>query len=206
MNRINRTNKLFEGNLRRKWPVMVLTLILLSMTACSAASMTDGANATSGIFEEIIDQVDIDKEIPELSKNILVGFGLGAEGFGTKLDCTGGTVRVMTDGTFTFDFMDEIIYEGELSAENYENIVNGLDIRKLYYLKVESNENVCDGNSRYLEFYGPDDTVINRVGGYEPTTRTFTDAWSLLMGNLPIQDMYKVLWDVKDEYRARGYE
>ena len=176
--------------------LILLMCVVFSLAACADIPAGDGI--TKGLAEK----VDNDKEIPELSSNILIGFNAGGEGYGTEIDCMSATVMVMKNQSVKVEFMDKIIYEAQIPAESYDNIEKGLNFNKLYYLEVESDPGVLDGSTSCLFFYGPDDEMINTIGAYEPITKAFREARSLLSSNLPMDEITKVVADTKSAYQT----
>ena len=123
-------------------------------------------------------------DVPPFSNNVLVSFDYGGMGWGEYYDCISADVMVMRDGRVQVYVEEALAGEKTLTPEEYEILEQGIDLPLLYTIVVEEDINVCDGDSAYLYLYGEDDSIIKRVGGYEPQSTEFWAARKLLVSTI----------------------
>lgn len=140
--------------------------------------------------------------MPELSETYFVGFDYCSYDLFSMDPVIIGKVRYDKRIETTFTYTDENGEKTEevkffdLSEEQYQNIVNGINLSKLYRLDPKESDpaKVCDGGYTYLIMYGKDDSDIKLIGGFCPTAETYIEYRKVVFNNIP------------DEFKAAYYE
>lgn len=108
-------------------------------------------------------------------------------------------VEVVYEGYFFDDSDDEDVRIYDLSDEQYRNIINGIDIYKIYTLDPEEPDpdEVFDGGSTYLILYGKDDKFLMYNGGFCPMNEDYNAMRRVLFENLPedMKEDYRIVYD-----------
>ena len=89
----------------------------------------------------------------------------------------------------------------DLTEEQYGNIEEAIDLKKLYKLDPEEADpdETMDGGFSWLIIYDKDGNVYKSCGGFCPHNRAFNDMRSVIYDNLPYEfidycDTYKTIW------------
>ncbi len=130
-------------------------------------------------------------EVPDLSQSFIVGYA-GGGGYGTWYETTDPTVIVKSDKT-AWVYMsrtgrpenDEFIGFANMTDEQYNNIINGVDRDKLYTLDPKNQHEVMDGGSSTLILYDINDEPLKYCGGYCPSNKDFLEMYKTVGDNLP---------------------
>ncbi len=157
----------------------ILIIILVVMTGCNGGEKAENI---------------------KFSKNILLSINNGAPGYGTIEDCIDAEIFIYTDRT-----VNVVVYHPaeieiaslEMSEEDYEKLQEIAVPEQINKLKVENDEDVCDGSSYYISLYGEQDEGICYKGGYMPVGKMF---WEVYNGIKEILEPYGIN-DIVEEYR-----
>ena len=107
---------------------------------------------------------------PEFSDKYYLGIIVGNAGWGERYECIGADVIITTDKEVLIFMPNE---EGEhvqiatlsLTDKQYDNIVKGVNRKKLYLLDPKEDNSVCDGSSKIIDLYGTDQKIVKACGG-----------------------------------------
>ena len=163
----------------RKILASILMIILLVMTGCNGEKKVE----------------DI-----KFSKNILLSINNGAPGFGSIEDCIDAEIIIYTNRivcVVAFYPVETEIASWEMSEEDYEKLQEIAIPEQISKLKVENDEDVCDGSSCHISLYGEQDERIFYKGGYMPVGKEF---WEIYNGIKEILEPYDINGMV-EEYR-----
>ena len=124
-------------------------------------------------------------------------------------------LKVRYDGRIEVDF-DHKLANGErftetvffdLTDEQFRNISDGIDLKKLYNLDPETlnPDEVCDGGYSSLIIYDRDGGAYKNCGGFCPTNREFNDMIGVIYDNLPEEFIgychnYKLAWQREEQF------
>ena len=185
----------------KKLIVCLMTLIVLVCTGCTINLPKP--------TEKVV--------VPEFSDEYLIGISSGG-GYGDYYSSIPRRVIVTTDKKVlvcapsleevaahmlrTDDF--EVLAVLELTDEQYDNILKGIDREKLFKMTVEPDNGVCDGDSYYLYLYGSENQIVKRCGAYMPKTAKFMDMYRAVNSNLPKDEINRVMSEYID--RVIEYE
>ncbi len=183
----------------KKLIVCLMTLIVLVCTGCTFNIPKP--------TEKVV--------VPEFSDEYLIGISSGG-GYGDYYSSIPMRLIVTTDKKLlvcappveeaaahklrTDDF--EVLAVLELSDEQYDNILKGIDREKLFKMTVEPDNGVCDGDSYYLYLYGSENQIVKRCGAYMPKTAKFMEMYRAVSSNIPREKT----WPIWDEYIDRVIE
>ena len=181
----------------KKMILCFLTVMVLCIAGCSDVEpLDDGDSSETSSKEEV-----------EFSDEYLVGFDFGGLSWGDFYDCLSVRVIICTNrDVLVFGKKMEAVHQrdGELeqiaklslTEEQYSNVEKVLDRKKLYNMKIKSNQDVCDGRSYALILYDKDENVAKVCGAYEPTTKAFLKMYDGVHDNIPKDE----LREVRNEY------
>ncbi len=165
----------------RKFIGIVLTMVML--TALSGCGSLPA--------EKVPEETDKPQEEVKYSDNILLSLNNGAPGFGTRAECTDAEIFIYTDGTIKVIvyYPEELeIASLELSQEDYEELYELADRKKISKLKVKDGE-AADGSSYYITLYDENDEELLYKGGYMPVGKAF---WEMYDGIKEILKPYGI--------------
>lgn len=220
---------------------IMTALMTCSLAACGSASDDQGVSGSQGGSGSVADDNGRDgnggntaapantvkpPEEPfdesKLSDEYLVGFDYFTGDFLEYAPTVIAKVRY--DGRLEVEF-DRKLSNGEdytdiryfdLSEEQYENIEEAINLKKLYKLDPEEADpaETMDGGSSWLIIYDKDGNVYKACGGFCPHNRDFNDMRRAIYDNLPFEfvdycDSYKTSWqrgDAFDPYAAHSDE
>ncbi len=134
------------------------------------------------------------------SENILLSINSGAPGYGTIEDCIDAEIFIYTDRTVrvvVYHPQEREIASFVLDESDYESLQEIAVPEKISKLKVENDEDVCDGSSYHISLYGEQDERVRYKGGYMPVGKKF---WEVYNGIKEILDPYGIR-DIVEEYR-----
>lgn len=182
-------------------PVCMLALTIL-VTACGAPSDPVPFHAGSGSPTaapgstnpgQDIDRIGVTPyaSLPTLSDNYLIGMSFGGGG-DEKYWCESGDLILCKDRTVIVSYYHEELGRYTISEDQYNTIVNGIDMNKLYNLEPEEDQLVLDGYSTYLYLYGADDEICAFIGGYMPRNSYFNETYRLLEDNIDITNALRL--------------
>ena len=153
-----------------------------------------------------------------LSEEYLIGFDYFTGDF--LEDAPTVIARIRYDGRIEVQF-DYKLANGEdyadvryfdLSEEQYKNIEEGIDLKKLYSLDPEESDpaETMDGGCSWLIIYDKAGNVYKTCGGFCPHNREFNDMRCVIYDNLPFEfidycNTYKSFWqqgEIFDPYAA----
>ena len=134
------------------------------------------------------------------SENILLSINNGAPGYGTIEDCIDAEIFIYTDRTVRV-----VVYYPEereiaslvLDESDFEALQKIAVPEKISKLKVENDEDGCDGGSDHIALYGENDEQVCYKGGYMPVGKKF---WEVYNDIKDILEPYGI-HDIVEEYR-----
>lgn len=152
------------------------------------------------------------KEDIETSDTYLVGFDYGSYDIYGLCPIIICKVRYDKKIEADFEWTDENGEEKketllfDLTDEQYNNIVNEIDLKELYYLNPEelNPDDVDDGGCVWLLIYGKDDEVLKKCGGFCPQNVRFNEMRRVIFDNLPNE--FKEAYDKYESYGGNCYE
>lgn len=187
----------------------ILTILVIGLLACFAGC-NKGQAVTDSNKEPQKDikpdpTINVDWDTVKFSSNYLVGFDYGSyDLYGL---CPIVICKVRFDKTLEVDFTmpdssKTDIRTYDLTDEQFNNIVAGIDVRQIYTLDPENSdpEEVYDGGSVWLFVYGENDEVIKQNGGFCPRSVAFEQMRRVLFDNLPEEFRSDY-----DEFEERSY-
>lgn len=180
---------------------------ILLILMCISVMMLAACDKKEPIEDEPEKEVVEEKEDIEFSDEYFVGFDYGGLSWGDYYDCIDARVIICTnrDVLIYLPIIDEENRYAErlelaetlkLTDEQYENIEKGVNRKKLYKLKIRSNEDVCDGSSTFLILYDKDENVLKACGAYEPSNKKFWEMYRTVLDNVPTEEIGRI----RDEY------
>ncbi len=129
-------------------------------------------------------------------------------------------VKVRYDGRIEVGF-DHTLSNGEeytdvrffdLTEEQYANIEEEIDLRKLFFLDPEESdpETTCDGGYSCLIIYDRDGGVYKNCGGFCPMNKEFNNMSYVIYTNLPEAfkeycKHYKLAWQRENDFDPYDY-
>ena len=134
------------------------------------------------------------KSIPKFSDDIYVGYYYGGAGFGTAYDCMSMYLVIHTNhdmdvympsSTYYRETNKDLLATLTLTDEQYENIVKGIDRKKLYTLDPKEQNDICDGDWTDIDLYGEDGKVVKTCGGYMPANEDLKNMERVIYANVP---------------------
>ena len=154
---------------------------------------------------------------PEMSNEYLVGFKYGGHSWGSWEDCVSAYVIICTnhevlvkmptaETMYTNQPEYELVYTLTIPDKLYSRIEEALDREKLYTMKIDGNDAVCDGDSKYLDLYDPNNNLLKSCGAYMPTTKAFTDMYQVVIDNIPNQEILQIREEYIKEHSAKNAE
>lgn len=157
----------------------ILIIVLMMLSGCSGTAVNE----------------DI-----KYSENILLSINNGAPGYGTIEDCIDAEIFIYTDRTVRV-----VVYYPEereiaslvLDESDFEALQKIAVPEKISKLKVENDEDGCDGGSDHIALYGENDEQVCYKGGYMPVGKKF---WEVYNDIKDILEPYGI-HDIVEEYR-----
>ena len=176
----------------KKFTIYISVLIALMMAGCSQ-NVEKSEMQGEGIFNIG----------PEFSEEYLVGLDYGGMGWGTiyqtidarVIICTNHDVLIYMPTDIDINAREkslELVETLTLTDEQYENIENSLDRKKLYKLIVISNSQICDGDNYTLYLYDKEQNIAKSCGGYMPITKKFWDIYDAIIENIPTEKILEI--------------
>ena len=94
----------------------------------------------------------------------------------------------------------------DLTDEQFNNIISGIDLDELYYLDPEEldPDEVMDGGCVWLFIYNEDDEIYKRCGGFCPKSERFSEMRSAVFSNLS-DEFFESYEKYADEYNGPIY-
>lgn len=165
--------------------VAVLLVLAIAMPSIIKAYINSGDSGDGG--------KTIGKGSFEKSDIYFVGFDYSSYNLFPMSPVIFCSVRYDKKIEATFDYTDENGEDREevvlfdLTDEQYNNIVNGINLDTLYRLdpKLSDPDEVMDGGSCWLFVYGKDDAILKTIGGFCPTAEKFEAYRRVIFDNLP---------------------
>jgi len=163
----------------KKYMFYISFLIALTFVGCAKNVAEDGV-----IF----------KTSPEFSDEYLVGLDYGGDSWGELYDCIDARIIICTNNDVLIYMPTDVRAQAEslelvetltLTDEQYANIEKGLDREKLYSLKIESDDEVCDGEVYALILYDKEQNILKSCGAYMPITEEFWTMYHAIIDNIP---------------------
>lgn len=185
--------------------MIALIGLLFCFTGCNINQTEQEPTTTPQIEPIKKPQTNILDENVVFSENYLVGFDYGS--YDLYGMCPIVICKVRFDKTLEVDFTmpdssKSDIRTYDLTDEQFNNIVAGIDVREIYTLDPEeaNPEEVFDGGSVWLFVYGENDEVIKQNGGFCPENESFNQMRRVLFDNLPEEFRSEY-----DEFEERSY-
>lgn len=134
------------------------------------------------------------QSVPKFSDDIYLGYYYGGCGYGTIYDCMSMYLVIhtnhemdvyMPDSTSYRSYTQELLATLTLTDEQYENIVKGIDRKKLYTLDPKEQNDICDGDRTDIDLYGEDGKVVKTCGGYMPANKDLKNMERVIYANVP---------------------
>lgn len=135
----------------------------------------------------------------DLSSEYFIGAICGGAGMGTYYDCMDHEVIICKDKRLLIKMCDRVIGETTLTDEQYDNIVNTIDIQAFGYMVVNEDIDVCDGSSDFLVLYNKDNGVYMKKGGYMAYGKEYNLFFRAIMDNIPSDWVWEVRKNYQDE-------
>ncbi len=149
---------------------------------------------------------DSEGNLPGASSTYLIGFDYSAY----ELMSTVVTAKIRYDKkietTFSYPLSNgefrEVTKIFDMEDEQYNNIKNKVDLKKLYNLdpKEAKFEDVMDGGYSWLIIYGENDEALKNVGGFCPGNEYFREVRRTIFDNLP-EEFKQAYKDYDDMYQ-----
>ena len=142
---------------------------------------------------------------PAMSDNIFIAYDTGGAGYGTVIECLSTIITIYTNGQVEAHLdNDEQTPVGtyQLSTNDYQTIVDHIDREALYYMDIEEDQDVCDGNSSMLYLYDENDNLLISKGGYMVTTSEYNNMRQVIYEVLKGYGLYDAIYYTKQQLEA----
>lgn len=138
-----------------------------------------------GQTEDYRKKLDIITNMEELISNsdILIGYSYEG-GYGTWMETIPHEIRIYKDQTARIYINTTEVAKTKLTEEQYNNILEYSDYKTMKKSIITCNDEVCDGSSQYLNYYGEDNEAIRSFGGYMAEGDWFIEAEKSIKNNI----------------------
>lgn len=183
----------------KKIRLIFMFFIMMMLMACTGKEPIEGDDDEKEVKKE--------KEDIRFSDEYLVGFDYGGSSWGEFYECISARVIICTnkdvliymptsESVHTNSRELELIDTLTLTGKQYENIEKGINRKKLYWMKIRSDDSVCDGSSYFLILYDKNEEILKACGAYEPKSKKFWEMYSAVLDNVPTEE----IMTIRNEY------